>query len=298
MPFPMKFLCTLRTVLVLGRVSNVPTIWTNVAAGWFLSGGGWTIELAWITLGMSLVYTAGMTLNDAFDADWDRENAATRPIPSGRITPGAVWMLGLVEMLAGLGAFLSLTTVHPLFAGLLVFAVFLYNWLHKRWAGSVLIMGACRALVYLGAGSAVVAHTSAIEVPSLVFIIAGGAVLYIAGLTLAARSEHLAVPGGLRLLPRLMLMLPVLFPLFASRTVPDSHVTYALAAVGVIGIWSWLILVRGALSEKIPQGIAYAIAGIAFYDAAVVAFADWRAAVACLACFVLTLGAQRFIPAT
>ena len=154
----MKFFSTLRTVLVLGRVSNLPTIWTNVAVGWFLSGGGWVTEFAWITLGMSFVYAAGMTLNDAFDAAWDREHAASRPIPSGRIRSAAVWTLGIMEMLAGLGILAGLTTVHPLFAGLLVFAVLLYNWLHKRWEGSVLIMGACRALVYIGAGSAVAAQ--------------------------------------------------------------------------------------------------------------------------------------------
>jgi hypothetical protein len=55
---------------------------------------------------------------------------------------------------------------------------------------------------------------------------------------------------------------------------------------------------RRALAERVPKGIAFAIAGIAFYDASVVAFADWRAAVACLACFVLTLALQRVVPAT
>ena len=207
-------------------------------------------------------------------------------------------MLGLVQMLGGIGILITLTTVHPLFAGLLIFAVFLYNWLHKRWAGSVLIMGACRALVYLGAGSAVVAHTTSIEVPTLVFLIAGGVVIYIAGLTLAARSEHLAAPGGLHLLPRVMLMLPLLFPLFSFEYAPPGPTSYALVIIGVLGVWSWTLLTRGALRKKIPQGIAYAIAGIAFFDAAVVTFADWRAAVVCLACFVLTLAAQRSIPAT
>ena len=294
----MKLLTPLRTILVLGRVSNLPTIWTNVAVGWFLTGGGWTIELAWTTLGMSLVYVAGMTLNDAFDAAWDGDHASSRPIPSGKISRGAVWALGLVEMLGGIGILTSLTTVHPLFAGLLVLAVFLYNWLHKRWTGSVLIMGACRALVYLGAGSAVATHTAAFAAPTLLLLIAGGVVIYIAGLTLAARSEHLAAPGGLRLLPRLMLMLPVLFPLFSFEYVAPGPASYALVVAGALGVWSWLLLTRGALREKIPQGIAYAIAGIAFYDATIVAFTDWRAAVVCLACFVLTLGAQRFIPAT
>jgi 4-hydroxybenzoate polyprenyltransferase len=294
----MPLLSLLRTLLILGRISNLPTVWTNVAVGWFLSGGAWTGEFALILLGMSLVYLAGMTLNDAFDADWDRQHAPQRPIPAGRVSSGAVWTAGSIEMLVGAGVLSGLTTASPLLAGGLVLAVLLYNVLHKRWAGSVVFMGFCRALVYLGAGSAVAAHTRAIELPGTLLLIAGGVVLYIAGLTLAARQEHLAAPPGLRRVPGMMLMLPVLFPLILWRTMPGEVIWLATAVVGVLGVGAWLTRMRRALAERVPKGIAFAIAGIAFFDAAVVAFADWRAALACLAAFVLTLGLQRLIPAT
>lgn len=288
----------LRTLLVLGRVSNLPTVWTNVATGWFLSGGGWTGEFGWIVLGMSLIYIAGMTLNDAFDAAWDRAHAPSRPIPAGRIGHGAVWATGSIEMIAGVAVLAGMTSVPLLLAGGLVLAVLLYNWLHKRWAGSVLVMGLCRAFVYIGAGGAVATHTGSIEVPGTLLVIAAGVVIYIAGLTLAARQEHLAAPPVLARLPGLMLMLPVLFPLLVFRTVPQEILWYAVAAVGVLGVGAWLVIMRRALAERVPKGIAFAIAGIAFFDASVVAFADWLAAVACLAAFVLTLGLQRVIPAT
>lgn len=294
----MKPPSTLRTILVLGRVSNLPTIWTNVAVGWFLSGGGWTGELGWLILGMSLVYVAGMTLNDAFDAAWDREHAPQRPIPSERISQRTVWLLGFAQMGAGLAVLHVGTSAHAILLAGLVVAVFLYNFLHKRWAGAVLVMGLCRALVYLGAGSAVAVHTTEILVPNSLYLIAVGVVLYIAGLTLAARDEHLATTKRLGLLPRVLLTLPVLFPLLASRGAPSDAVHLSLAAVGVVGVWAWVVIVRQALAERIPKGIAFAIAGIALFDAAIVAFADWRAAVLCLACFVLTLGAQRVVPAT
>jgi hypothetical protein len=294
----MSALPLLRTVLVLGRVSNLPTVWTNVAVGWFLSGGGWTAELGWLVLGTSLVYVAGMTLNDAFDAAWDREHAPGRPIPAGRIGEGAVWGLGLAEMGVGVAVLLALTTAHPALVGGLVAAVLLYNWLHKRWAGSVLLMGLCRALVYLAAGSAVVSQTRAIEVPTSLLVLAGGAILYIAGLTLVARGEHLGGGARLRLLPRLLLMLPVLFPLVSHRAAPAHPVHLALAVLGVVGVAAWLTIVRRAFAERIPKGVGFAIAGIAFYDAAIVAFADLPAAVACLACFVAALGLQRVVPAT
>jgi 4-hydroxybenzoate polyprenyltransferase len=288
----------LRTLLILGRVSNLPTVWTNVAVGWFISGGDWRPELAWILGGVSLLYIAGMTLNDAFDAKWDSEHATDRPIPSGRIAAGAVWFTGIIEMGAGIAVLLLFTSFHLyLLIGLLA-AILLYNWIHKRWAGSVLVMGICRALVYAGAGSAVAVHTNTIELPLLLWIIAGISVIYIAGLTLAARSEHLKEAKGPGLLPRLMLMLPVILPLLGSRIMPEGLINVALTVLGVIGIWAWVTITRAWLRKRIPVGVAYAIAGIAFYDAAILAFADWRAAVAALGCFVLTLGAQRVIPAT
>lgn len=294
----MSILSQLRTLLVLGRVSNLPTVWTNVLVGWFLSGGGIATELGWILAAVSLVYVAGMTLNDAFDAHWDRQHAPARPIPSGKIGTGAVWAVGALEMAAGVALWLWKSSTHPALVAGLVAAILLYNWLHKRWAGSVLVMGLCRALVYIGAGSAVAAHTAQIQVPGTLYLLAVGVVLYIAGLTLAARSEHLAASPGLWLLPRLMLSLPVLFPPIAHHTAPPHPLNFALVVVGVIAVAAWVHLVRRTLARQVPKGIALAIAGIALFDAAVVAFADWRAAVAALACFALALALQRVVPAT
>jgi 4-hydroxybenzoate polyprenyltransferase len=93
-------------------------------------------------------------------------------------------------------------------------------------------------------------------------------------------------------------MLPVVFGPLAARSAPDDLARVSLLVLGVLGTGAWLIIMRRALAERVPKGIAFAIAGIAFYDASVVAFADWRAAVACLACFVLTLALQRVVPAT
>jgi len=159
-------------------------------------------------------------------------------------------------------------------------------------------MGLCRAFVYIAAGSAVATQTSSLEVATILFVVAGAVVLYIAGITLAARNEHLDSPVGNSFLNRILLMLPVLFPLLGFRTVPTNPLYIGVTAVGVIGAWAWIVLSRKALAEKIPRGIAFLIAGIAFYDAAILAFADWRAAFAALACFALTLGLQRVVPAT
>src|SRR5712675_3038067 len=85
---------SLRTLLVLGRVSNLPTVWSNCLAGWWLGGGGNVEKLPYLLAGATSLYTGGMFLNDAFDVEFDREYRKDRPIPSGQITLDEVWRWG------------------------------------------------------------------------------------------------------------------------------------------------------------------------------------------------------------
>ena len=58
--------------LRLGRVSNLPTVWTNVLAGGILAGADPAHPLVLVPLlAASLLYVGGMYLNDAFDAEID-----------------------------------------------------------------------------------------------------------------------------------------------------------------------------------------------------------------------------------
>ena len=66
---PTQPLARLSLMLKIGRVSNLPTVWTNVVAGAFLAGVATdTVTLLWLMLAVTLFYTGGMYLNDAFDA--------------------------------------------------------------------------------------------------------------------------------------------------------------------------------------------------------------------------------------
>ncbi|MBD5656399.1 MAG: UbiA family prenyltransferase, partial [Candidatus Eremiobacteraeota bacterium] len=75
---------TWRVALRLGRVSNLPTVWSNVLAGVVLAGrpasGAGIVALA---LGCALLYVGGMLLNDAFDHPLDARERPERPIPAG-----------------------------------------------------------------------------------------------------------------------------------------------------------------------------------------------------------------------
>ena len=105
---------TPRTLLDLGRVSNLPTVWTNVLAGAVLSGGALHLPLlGGLALGGSLLYVGGMFLNDAFDRGVDARMRPERPIPSGRATAAQVFGIGFGLVAAGV-AFVGLAaSLHP-----------------------------------------------------------------------------------------------------------------------------------------------------------------------------------------
>ena len=93
----------LAVALRLGRVSNLPTVWTNALAGIVLAGGHVadprTLPLI---VALSLFYVAGMYLNDAYDAEIDARERPERPIPSGRVGAETVFTAGFAMMALGL----------------------------------------------------------------------------------------------------------------------------------------------------------------------------------------------------
>src|SRR6266446_2905999 len=90
-----------RTLLILGRASNLPTVWSNCLAGWLLGGGGDSEKLVLLCLSATFLYLGGMYLNDAFDAQFDQQHRPERPIPSGAIRAASVWKWGLGLLIAG-----------------------------------------------------------------------------------------------------------------------------------------------------------------------------------------------------
>src|SRR5574342_372155 len=150
--------------LRLGRVSNLPTVWTNVLAGVALAGVSVAREpLAFLALALSLFYIGGMYLNDAFDREIDARERPERPIPSGQVKATTGFAVGYGLLAAGLaalateaawagqGGFSSAILSGLILAGLIVF----YDARHKANPWSPLLMGLCRVLVYATAALAV-----------------------------------------------------------------------------------------------------------------------------------------------
>lgn len=302
--------------LQLARISNLPTVWTNVSAAWLLAGGKWAdARLYWLILAGSLLYTGGMILNDAADVKFDREHRKERPIPAGAVSLRAAWAAGLGMML--LGAWLAFVKgwAHPLVVAALVACILFYDLYHKPWAGSVVVMGACRGLLVLMSASALVldralnATGDLIEpafrlgLHSLQFLASENVVqaivlgCYVVGITMAARSEHR--DRGPRALARLLAILLLSAPVIASAAnFPVFHGWDALVYLGL----GWLLSVPvGFLAKGGPavgRGVGWLLAGIPIVDALAVATVSIRVAVGFVMLAPLLRLWQRWVAAT
>lgn len=189
-----------RAYLELCRLPNVFTAAADVAMGFLITHGAsppWGM-LALLLVCSCLQYTAGIVLNDFFDLDVDALERPRRPLPSGRVSVVAAKRLGtgllLGGWLAGCGASLvSRQGRSAAVATLLAAAVLSYDGWAKRTSLAPWLMGSCRMLnVLLGMSAAELLAAGAPRFAGMEWrygAIAVGLGVYVAGITLFARSE-------------------------------------------------------------------------------------------------------------
>lgn len=282
------------TALKLGRVSNLPTVWTNVLAGAALAGrdpDGFT--LVTLATAVSLLYVAGMFLNDVFDLEWDRKHQPSRPLVMGETSLSEVAGLAVVFMATAIVLVLFAAAggrvAYAAFSALgLAALIVLYDWKHKQWAAGPWIMGACRFMIYVTSAAVVGAWNWKVAAAGLCLL------GYIAGITYLARMEHLNTLNGYW--PLVLLVLPAGFALY----------------LGFHEIWSWLLvaallvwLVRAARhllpgkKRNVPQAIGALLAGIALIDTAIlVSLQQYLLAYLAAGAFALCLLLQRRVAPT
>ena len=275
--------------LLLARISNSPTVVSNVLAGAALGGaltvGSTTLLLV---LAMVLFYTAGMLLNDVCDERWDREHRAERPLVTGLVSRRAATAGVAALFLVGL-ALLWPAGLASLLAGLvLIGLIVLYDAWHKGNPLSPLVMALCRLLVY------VVAFLAFRQSPTGELLLAGVLlVVYMVGLTAIAKSE--TKPSVSSRWPAVLPLLPALA--FGPRLGWPA----GLLALGQAG-WSLYSLRFAYRTEArdIRGTIGRLIAGISLLDALVLLAvgASPGLVLVALVCFVLTLILQRVVPGT
>ncbi|MBY6264839.1 hypothetical protein EI613_23385 [Azospirillum sp. 412522] len=291
-----------RAALILGRVSNLPTVLSNAIAGITLAGAGAMDAMAGgdvvgavarATVVLALFYVGGMYLNDAFDAEIDARERPARPIPRGDAARGAVFAAGFALIALGLVLAALSGPEAGLCGGLLAGAILLYDALHKRTAAAPAIMGLCRLLSYATAAAVAGSGASA----PWMLLGAGGLFCHVVGLTFAARQE--AYDRLDKAWPLAVLAVPLAGALWISLGGPAAFGLWAALAAATG--WAVHRLFRRAPGD-VPRAVAVLIAAIALYDAVLIAAAGMGSAVplalAAALCFPLTLALQRVIPGT
>ncbi|NBR85728.1 MAG: hypothetical protein EB141_14245 [Verrucomicrobia bacterium] len=283
-------MASLRTFLVLGRVSNVPTVWTNCLAGWLLAGGGEWSRFAWLCAGATLVYIGGMFLNDAFDAEFDTQYRRERPIPSGAISREAVWRWSVVLLAGGTGMLGWLGREPAILAVQLLVCVVLYDAFHKSLDWSPVLMASCRFFLLLTAASAGVRGVDGLAIWTAVVL-----GCYIIGLSYIARRE--AAPGLLRYWPLVLLAAPLVLAFIIN----DGYFRERALLIGaILGLWAvkCLRLTLWQSPPAIGRTVSGLLAGICLVDLLAVANQPPDISASFLGCFALALIFQRFVPAT
>jgi 4-hydroxybenzoate polyprenyltransferase len=280
------------TLLRLGRISNLPTVWTNVVGGAVIAGGARRPgELALIALAMSALYVGGMYLNDFFDRAIDARERPTRPIVSGAIGAGTVSAIGFGLLGAGIALMVPFGLAAAAWGIALAGVIVLYDVWHKGNALGPAIMGLCRALVYLGAGAAMTGHVS-LALAIGAFVLAA----HTAGITYAARQESLDTIGSLW--PMLLLAAPLIAAL--PSIMAGWTVLVALALLLVADAAAVWLLAKRPVPGAVPHAVSGLIAAISLVDALAVAWSggDVVLVLACAAGYPLTRLFQAVIPGT
>lgn len=301
----------LRTLLDLCRISNVPTVWSNVVAGAYIASplGALPEPLRVVVVAVagSLFYSGGMLLNDAFDAEIDARERPERPIPSGRVAKSTVFALGYAMLGLALAILVALALlgtetggVKLVGAGVLTaLGVLVYDRWHKGLAWSPVVMGFCRACLYaIGAYAASSTMGDAL-VPAL--LLWG----YVVGLTHVARFENASAVG--RTWPMLLLFSPVAFVVVSEilgfATLEHRTNLIRVMAIIALSIVYTLAALSNALKggKSIGRAVVALIAGISLVDVAFLALlrpdAD-GARLAAFAAFFLTLLFQHWVRGT
>lgn len=181
--------CLLRGIVRSARPANIPTLFTNAAVAWMLTGCHGTAGLyaAVVLMGLCF-YLYGMWENDRVDARWDAVRYPDRPVPCGEVGTAALRMMALGAGLCGL--VLNLALGGWFVAGaLLLIVISLYNLLHKSWAGAVVLMGLCRGLWVLCAGAIFVHVSGGDSLPVGMLWYAGGLFAFTCVISIVARRE-------------------------------------------------------------------------------------------------------------
>ena len=268
--------------MVLGRISNLPTVWSNCLVGCYLGGGNSIGPVLSLCLGGTLLYIGGMFLNDVYDVNFDAEFRRERPIVSGALNRGTA--IGATVALFTFGVLLiaSVNWESGVLAICLTILIVIYDWAHKRTRSGPLLMAGCRFFLYLTAAAAGLAG-----ITGRAFFFAATMAIYVAGLSYLARGENRAATTSYQA------WLLICAPILVALLLPHPEIT-ALACLPFLLCVITAVLVS---RKNIGRAVGILIAGIILVDLIAIS-TNSLLLVLCLGLFCATLLFQRYIPAT
>jgi len=285
--------------LAVARPAVLATVWSNCLAGWWLGGAGHAGQLAFLFVGATLLYLGAVFLNDAFDADFDREHHPARPVASGSISQQSAWRAGVTLLVAGGLVLLGCGYGSAGVGMALVFFIVVYNTIHRSLAVGPVLHGVGRLLLYLlGASMA----DRGVSGWSIWCGLATGT--YVAGIGYFHRSRLGVSPR--RDWPLLLLAAPIVLALIMDvRRYRET----GLLLSAVLALWCLRSLRQTlwSLEPDLKKTVAGLMAGIVFVDwlatcpANFVHYANSAAqqiSFAFLGLFALALLLQKAIPET
>jgi 4-hydroxybenzoate polyprenyltransferase len=282
-----------RSWLVLGRVSNLSTVWSNALCAWILGGEGNHQALAWLVIGLSLLYIGGMYLNDFVDVSFDNKYRPERPIPAGKVKRSTVLIAAISMFALGMVCIVVSGQNAWLFGLLLLGLIVAYNWAHKHTVMGVPLMAACRMGIYLtvGAASSTGITPSIWGAGFLMF-------LYVLGITALARNESNSVQGSA--FGSAFLICPLIGVIYLAGPpyIPGFAVFLLILTLWIARTFS---SARASGQFIVGKTIGPLLAGICLMDLAILSSMHLVALPILgllLAFFVIALIAQRRIPAT
>jgi 4-hydroxybenzoate polyprenyltransferase len=257
----------------------------NVKLGWswfFLSFGG------------MFLYTSGMWLNDLWDREYDLQSNPQRPLVSGQLSVKWVKRMVVMGFLVGMLLCVMGGGAKVGWVILLVGAIVVYDWCHKPWAGSVVVMGACRGLLCLMVASAYGGPGKGV----LGLFHAGVLSLYVVGLSLGARPGGFQKKWSVVLVLLLCVVIPaVVVTGFQQGIVVEKQgilfFSVVMLSLGWIGV-----CVGYGFKGRMPQAIGGLLAGILAVDALFLNLQNSVQAIVLISLIPLLRIWQRNIPAT
>ncbi len=272
---------------------------TNVLVGSTIGTGLLPLPIDQViltTISICFFYMAGTILNDVIDYQYDKMHRQDRPLVIGKISISQARLLVFLYFTIGL-FLLYIVNSKAIWSGIfLIIMIVLYDLLHKKYAFTILIMGACRALVYITAALAFYSDGLTNQSQTQLIIISLFIIAYIAGITLIARKEIDGKPGKRK-------WLFILFPFAIILTIiliPPGNIAWTLWSLILLFLWFAKACQHMFTSPpNIPQAITTWLSAICLIDMLFLSLLN-QPFLVCLAfgCFVITVISHKYIPGT